>query len=37
MKAIHFVLWVLLGIVVLPCVFIAGNIFPKWSEWGEEF
>lgn len=36
-KIISFVLWVLVAIIVLPCVFIAGNIYPKWVEWGEDF
>jgi hypothetical protein len=36
-KAISFVLWIIVGIIVLPCVFIAGNIFPLWSDWGEGF
>lgn len=36
-KVIKFVVWVLLAIVVLPCVFVAGNIYPWWVEWGEEF
>lgn len=36
-KILKFVIWVLLAIVVLPCVFVAGNIYPWWVEWGEEF
>ncbi len=36
-KIISFVLWVLVAIIVLPCVFIAGNIYPSWVEWGEDF
>jgi hypothetical protein len=36
-KIVMFVLWVILGILILPCVFIAGNIYPWWSEWGEDF
>lgn len=36
-KIISFCLWVLVAIIVLPCVFIAGNIYPKWVEWGEDF
>lgn len=35
-KIISFLLWCLLAILVLPCVFIAGNIYPLWVEWGEE-
>lgn len=36
-KAIHFSLWAIAGIIILPCVFIAGNLFPTWQEWGEKF
>ncbi|MCX6715497.1 MAG: hypothetical protein NT077_00585 [Candidatus Taylorbacteria bacterium] len=36
-KIISFILWVLVAIVVLPCVFVAGNIYPKWADWGENF
>ncbi|MGC9605644.1 MAG: hypothetical protein ABSF56_02750 [Minisyncoccia bacterium] len=36
-KAFKLVLWVLLAAVILPCVFVAGNIYPKWVEWGEDF
>ncbi len=36
-KALSFILWILIGIIVLPCVFVAANIFPKWTEWGEGF
>jgi hypothetical protein len=35
-KVISFILWVLLAIIVLPCVFVAGEIFPMWVKWGEE-
>lgn len=36
-KVIKFVLWVISAIIILPCVFVAGNIYPKWVEWGEDF
>jgi hypothetical protein len=36
-KIIKFILWVVSAIIILPCVFVAGNIYPKWAEWGEEF
>lgn len=36
-KFISFLLWALAAIVILPCVFVAGNIFPRWVEWGEDF
>ena len=35
-KMVIFVLWVLCGIIILPCVFVSGTLFPKWSEWGEK-
>src|ERR1044072_9259954 len=35
-KFISLVLWLLAAIVILPCVFVAGNIFPYWVEWGED-
>jgi len=34
-RALSFFFWVLVAIVILPCVFVAGNIYPKWVEWGE--
>lgn len=36
-KAFSFVLWILVAIFVLPCVFVAGHIYPLWVEWGENF
>ncbi|MFA6432423.1 MAG: hypothetical protein WCV82_01200 [Candidatus Paceibacterota bacterium] len=36
-KAIKFVIWGLLAIIILPCVFVAGTIYPVWVEWGEDF
>ena len=33
---ISFVSWCLIGIIVLPCVYVAGNIYPTWVKWGEE-
>ena len=29
-------LWVLSGLIILPCVFVAGSFYPKWTEWGEK-
>ena len=29
-------LWVIMGIFILPCVFIAGSIYPWWTEWGSD-
>ncbi len=36
-KIIKFIVWVLLAVIVLPCVWVAGTVYPWWSEWGEEF
>jgi len=36
-KAIMFILWLVAAVFILPCVFIAGEIYPKWVEWGENF
>ncbi len=34
---LKFLVWVLLAIIVLPCVFVAGHIYPWWVEFGEDF
>jgi len=36
-KILSFVLWVLCAIIILPCVFIANNLYPLWITWGEDF
>ena len=36
-KALSLFFWVLTAIFVLPCVFVAAHIYPKWVEWGENF
>ena len=36
-KGLLFLLWASLALIILPCVFVAGHIYPVWSEWGEEF
>lgn len=35
--AFMFVLWVACAFVILPCVFVAGTLYPSWVEWGEGF
>lgn len=35
-RAILFILWILVAIIVLPCVFVSGVIYPKWVDWGEK-
>lgn len=34
-KFLSFILWIIAGIFILPCVFIAGA-FEKWASWGQE-
>ena len=36
-KVLKFVFWILSAIIILPCVWVAGNIYPTWVEWGEDF
>ncbi len=36
-KIFSFLLWVLTGLIILPCVFMASVYFPKWEKWGEGF
>jgi len=36
-KFFSVVLWGLSAIIVLPCVFVAGVLYPLWMEWGEGF
>lgn len=37
MKIVHFSLWVIGAVFILPCVFIATTMYPKWEKWGGEF
>ena len=34
-RVFSFVMWVLLAVLVLPCVFVAYHIYPIWTDWGE--
>ncbi len=34
---LSFLLWVVTALIVLPCVFVAGTLYPMWEKWGEEF
>jgi hypothetical protein len=36
-KAVKFVLWVLVAILIFPCVFVTTVFYPMWEKWGEEF
>jgi hypothetical protein len=35
--AASFILWVLAACIILPAVFIAGQVYPLWEKWGESF
>jgi hypothetical protein len=37
LKAVSVTLWAASAVIVLPCVFVASVIYPKWVEWGEDF
>ncbi len=34
---LKFILWIFLAVIILPCVFVAGHIYPWWVELGEDF
>lgn len=36
-KVMLFCLWIIVAVFLLPCVFIANAVYPKWVEWGEDF
>lgn len=36
-KVLSFILWILAAVFILPCVFVAGTLYPLWTEWGEDF
>jgi hypothetical protein len=35
-RMIIILLWLLSAVFILPCVFIAGTLYPLWTEWGED-
>ncbi|MDE1974960.1 MAG: hypothetical protein KGI49_00415 [Patescibacteria group bacterium] len=35
-KFIKLALWALMAIIILPCVFVAGTVYPAWEKWGQE-
>lgn len=37
MKIVSFVLWVITFILIMPCMFVATVIYPRWEKWGEDF
>ena len=36
-KLIKVILWLACGVFIIPCIFIAGTLYPMWEEWGKEF
>ena len=36
-KLIKVIVWFICGLFILPCIFIAGTLYPLWEEWGKEF
>lgn len=36
-KIVSFCLWVIAAVFILPCVFVAGALYPLWEKWGEDF
>lgn len=36
-KLLHFGIWAIAGALILPCVFVAGTLYPKWEKWGDNF
>ena len=35
-KLLKLSLWILSGIIIVPCVYIAGSLYPMWQEWGDD-
>jgi len=36
-KAFSFFFWLLSGLFILPCLYVAGHLYPSWEKWGEKF
>lgn len=36
-RILGFILWVTAAVIILPCVFVASQLYPLWAEWGEDF
>lgn len=36
-KVVSFCLWIIAAAFILPCVFVAGVVYPLWEKWGEDF
>lgn len=35
-KFLNVLFWAIAGALILPCVFVAGNIYPMWEKWAEK-
>lgn len=35
-KVLVFTLWIICGIIILPCVYVSGVLYPLWTEWGDK-
>ena len=36
-RAIKFLIWLFAGMIILPCMYVAGHLYPKWMDWGDNF
>lgn len=34
-KFLNIILWAMAGVILLPMVFVSGNIYPMWEKWAE--
>lgn len=37
LKLVKFILWIMLGIVVIPCAVLSAIAYPVWEKMGGEF
>lgn len=33
-RGINLILWIVAAALILPCVFVAGTLYPVWEKWG---
>jgi len=34
-KFLNIILWAMAGAIIIPMVFVSGNIYPLWEKWAE--
>lgn len=34
-KFLSIILWAMAGAIILPMVFVSGNLYPMWEKWAE--